>query len=93
MRTDDLLEAARELSIKERVRLARRLLDTVVENEDDGKDVEAAWRVEIERRVKQVREGRAGLEDTATVLRELEAELAAGRRRARRTEKPRSRIK
>jgi putative addiction module component (TIGR02574 family) len=89
MRADQVFEAALELPTKDRVRLARRLLDTLVVEDDDDVDVEQAWRKEIERRVREVREGSVELEDTEAVLRELDAELAAGRRRKSAGKQPR----
>lgn len=91
MRTDELLAAAIKLPHRERVRLARELLDTLVEVEERGESVQEAWLVEIDRRVKEIREGRVKLEDTETVLQELESELGIARKRTPRKQHRRAR--
>jgi hypothetical protein len=84
MRTEDLLAAALDLPTKERARLAHELLVSL--DDDEGEPDpgwEEAWCVEIERRLRDVREGKAVLEDGPTVLREIEAELDASSRTKR----------
>jgi putative addiction module component (TIGR02574 family) len=54
----DVLEAALKLNPEERERLADALRDSL-EHGDDDSSVERAWEEEIERRCKEVDDGRA----------------------------------
>lgn len=52
-----VLEDALALPPKERARIAHRLLDSLDDADEDPAEVEAAWAVEIERRVAEVESG------------------------------------
>lgn len=77
MSSDDLLPAALALSVKERAKLARDLLESL--REVDEGDVEGAWIEEIDRRAEQVENGTAKLVDWESARDEI-----AGRLKARR---------
>lgn len=68
-----LLEQALSLPIDERAALVRELEASLHGPADDPEFVEAAWRDEIGRRIREIDEGTAELFDGATVLRELRA--------------------
>jgi hypothetical protein len=72
---DEVLEAALSLPKRERMRIARNLL----ENIEDEAEPDAGW--EGERRLAEVRGGKVKLEDPAVVLKELRTEPAARRKR------------
>jgi putative addiction module component (TIGR02574 family) len=96
--SDEILQAALGLSTRERMRIARNLLESIEDEAEPDPGWEEAWRVEIERRMSEVRDGTAVLEDSATVLKELRAELAARRKNSATaptatTKKPRRRSK
>ena len=55
MSTDDLLAEALRLPRRERARVAEELLSSL---EEPGEDVAAAWAAELERRSREVAEGR-----------------------------------
>ena len=80
MSTDDVLVEALRLSRRDRVRVAEELLSSLEEPEDE---VAAAWAGELERRSRDVSEGRAQTTDWATARAEILSELE--QRRARRT--------
>ncbi len=80
--TEAILKNALALSTRDRVRLARKLLASIEEDAEPGEPAaewEEAWRVEIERRIAEVRDGTVETEDPTLVIRELRAELAARR--------------
>lgn len=79
--SDEILQAALGLPTRERMRIARNLLESIEDEADADEGWEDAWRVEIERRLAEVRDGTAKLEDPATVVKELRAELAARRKK------------
>ncbi|MBI3725589.1 addiction module protein [bacterium] len=55
----ELLERALKLPVKERGKLAKRLLESCDEEEtEDPAEVEKAWAEEIKRRVREIDEGR-----------------------------------
>ena len=56
---DELTERARALTPEERARLAENLLSSI--EAEPQSDVEAAWDLEIQRRVDETRSGRAVL--------------------------------
>jgi hypothetical protein len=72
---DDLLAAALSLPTEERARIAHELLVSL----DEGSDENAAeaWLTEIMRRLKEVDDGTAVLEDWALVLERLAKRWAA----------------
>ena len=65
-RRHDLLKDALELPLDERAELASDLLASLDEGAEE--EIEAAWAAEIERRVRDVREGRVDSTDWRTVL-------------------------
>lgn len=66
-----------ELPTGERARFAQELIASLDDDTERGdSEVQAAWQVEITKRIADVREGRVALEDGEAVLEELEAELA-----------------
>jgi putative addiction module component (TIGR02574 family) len=95
---DEVLQAALGLPKRERMRIARNLLESIEDEAEPDEGWEEAWRIEIERRLAEVRDGTAKLEDPATVVRELRAGLAARRKKTgavnrTATKKPRRRSK
>ena len=80
MSTDDVLVEALRLSRRDRVRVAQELLSSLEEPDDR---VAAAWAGELERRARDVAEGRVQTVDWETARAEIVKEL--GQRRARRT--------
>lgn len=80
---ESLLEQALQLPDAERGKLAMQLLRTLEPDDEDevtGVEWEAAWSVEIERRVREVDDGSAELLDGDEVLAEARAWLDAQRR-------------
>jgi len=77
MSTDELLAEALRLSRAERARVAEELLSSLEEPADD---VAAAWATELERRSREVAEGRVQTVPWETVRTEILKEL--GQRRA-----------
>jgi putative addiction module component (TIGR02574 family) len=74
--TQELLAAALSLPEDQRAELARNLLDSL----DDGQDLspdewKAAWSDEIERRVHEIRTGKADLIDGDEALRQVRDRL------------------
>ena len=69
-----LLEEALQLPTKERAKLAARLLESLDadDSDEDPTQVARAWEVEIERRVREVDEGKADLVPWDAFRRELE---------------------
>ena len=80
MSTDDLVAEALRLPRPERARVAEELLSSLEEPDDE---VAAAWAAELERRSRDVAEGRVQTVDWETVRTEVVRELE--QRRARRT--------
>ena len=80
MFTDELLVEALRLSRRERARVAEELLASLEEPDDE---VAAAWAGELERRSRDVAEGRVQTTDWETARDEIVRELE--QRRARRT--------
>lgn len=72
---DRLFQQALELPDDERGELAARLLGSLdpVGEELTGATWEAAWAVEIDRRVREIRSGQVALADGADVLAEIHA--------------------
>jgi len=67
MGSDEILPAALALSVNERAKLARELLESL--HEDADADVAAAWVEEIEHRAREVENGVAKLVDWSTAPR------------------------
>ena len=80
MSTDELLVEALRLPRRERARVAEQLLSSVEEPDDH---VATAWAIELERRSRDVAEGRVQATDWDTARAEILKEL--DERRARRT--------
>ena len=80
MSTDKLLAEALRLSRAERARVAEELLSSLEEPDDE---VAAAWATELERRSREVAEGRVQTTGWTTVRNEILKELE--QRRAGRT--------
>lgn len=72
---DQLLVQALELDEYERGELACRLIDSLDEPFDDAAEVEAAWNVELERRLKEVEDGTVELIPADVAMRKLREEL------------------
>lgn len=80
MSTDEVLVEALRLSRRDRARVAEELLSSLEEPDDQ---VAAAWAGELERRSRDVAEGRVQTVDWETARTEILKELVE--RRARRT--------
>jgi putative addiction module component (TIGR02574 family) len=80
MSTDELLAEALRLSRRERARVAEELLSSLEEPDDE---VAAAWATELERRSREVADGRVQTVGWETVRTEILKELE--QRRAGRT--------
>lgn len=79
----ELIEAGRELTPLERVKLADELLDSVEETDESDPEVDAAWQAEFRRRLDDVESGRVQLVDgpeTMRIARERIAERRATHR-------------
>ena len=76
-----LLKAALKLSPKERAAFAGSLLESLEEPSDPG--AEAAWEIEIARRVKDIDDGKVKLIPWSTVRRRLFSKLAPRRHDSR----------
>lgn len=78
MSTDELLAEALRLSRRERARVAEELLSSL---EEADEDVAAAWAAELERRSREVAEGRVQTipweSARAEILKELEQRRAS----------------
>ena len=84
MAMQDVLDAALKLPLEERRELLNRIYESICDVEDDGAEANfeyaAEWTAEIDRRVTEIREGRAKLvswEDTMTRMRAIVEEAAA----------------
>ena len=80
MSTDELLAEALRLPRRERAKVAQELLSSLEEPTDD---VAAAWAAELERRSREIAEGRVQPVPWETVRAEILSELE--QRRARRS--------
>ena len=80
MSTDELLAQVLQLPRQERVRVAEELLSSLEEADDE--EVAAAWAPELERRSREVAEGKVQTVDWGTARMEILRELED--RRARR---------
>ena len=78
---EEVRDQAMELSVEERSWLAEQLWDSARTAEE--REIDAAWAVEIERRVKEIEDGTAVLIPAEEVLRELKAKYKTPRRRTR----------
>lgn len=76
---EDVRDAALELSAEERSWLAEQLFDSARTARE--REIEAAWIVEVERRVQSIEDGTAELVPGEEVFRELRAKYAAPTRR------------
>jgi putative addiction module component (TIGR02574 family) len=70
---DSVLDAALKLPEKERARVAAELVASLDGEPEDG--VEAAWAVEVERRIAEVERGDASLVPWEQVREEVKADL------------------
>jgi len=68
----DIANAALALPAQARAMLAEDLLASL---ESSPEEIEEAWRIEIERRVKEIREGKVELIPGDQVMQELRAQL------------------
>ena len=73
--TKDVRALALELPLPERAELARDLLASLDEPFDDPAKVEAAWLAEVERRLKEVDDGKATLVEWDEVRAEVLSRL------------------
>jgi putative addiction module component (TIGR02574 family) len=79
---DKIRDAAMELSVEERSWLAEQLWSSA--RTEHEQEIDRAWMVEVERRLKSIEDGSAELIPAEEVFRELRAKYAApGRRRSR----------
>jgi hypothetical protein len=78
---EKLIEEARALTPDERWRVMEELIALDEGADEDPAAVEAAWTVEIARRVQEVREGKAELHDARAVLAEARAIIETHRKR------------
>jgi putative addiction module component (TIGR02574 family) len=73
MSTETLLESVLKLPERERARIAAELIASL-DGEPEA-DVEAAWLVEIDQRIKDVDEGRVKLRDWSDVKADVQSAL------------------
>jgi len=59
MTKSQILKAAKGLEVDDRIDVAEALLETI--RSDEQRDIDRAWEEEIERRIKEVKEGRVRL--------------------------------
>ena len=64
------------LSVQERVELARYLIESLDDDIDEDEDAEAAWDVELARRLAEVEQGIVKGEPAAKVFAELRAKYS-----------------
>jgi putative addiction module component (TIGR02574 family) len=76
---EKIRDAALELSVEERSWLAEQLWDSARTAKE--REIDEAWMVEVERRVKSIEDGTAELIPAEQVFRELRAKYAAPTRR------------
>lgn len=77
MSRDTILAQALQLPPEERADVAKRLIDSLDDAEEEG--VEAAWLAEVERRLQDVDRGTAKLETWDAVRARIAARLHASR--------------
>lgn len=82
-RFEKLRDAALELPVEERSWLAEQLWDSARTARE--REIDAAWMVEVERRLQEIEDGTATLIPAEEVFRELRAKDAPRRRRSRRS--------
>jgi len=80
-KSESLRDEALKLSIEERGWLADQLWESTRTARE--REIDAAWAVEIERRLKSIENGTAKLIPADEVFRELKAKYGARRRRSR----------
>lgn len=78
----ELLDRVLALPVEERAEVAARVLESLDEGHDDPVAVERAWREEIGRRVREIREGKVKAIPADEVLAHARETLARNRRRA-----------
>lgn len=81
MAIEAVLDEALKLPDQERAELVARLLDSLEDSDVVEPGHEAAWTEVIDRRVQEVREGRAKLIDADVTMARLRAVVASARRR------------
>ncbi|HET6890243.1 MAG TPA: addiction module protein [Pyrinomonadaceae bacterium] len=69
---DEIKNAALELPFEARAKLVGEILNSL---ESSQEEIDAAWRAEIERRVKEIEKGEVELIPGAQVMRELRNQL------------------
>jgi putative addiction module component (TIGR02574 family) len=79
----DLIEAARELAPADRVRLADAVMASVEGDAAIDPVLDAAWQVELRRRISDIENGRVELVDGRETMRVARERIAARSRRAR----------
>ena len=82
--TEQVLQQALRLSQRERAALVAELLRTLDDEGDEGltqEEWEEAWSAEIDRRVREIREGKAELIDGDEALERVRAGLKPNRRK------------
>jgi putative addiction module component (TIGR02574 family) len=77
----ELLEAARQLPVDQRILLANSLWDSVDPGDDEGVEIEAAWGEEIKRRLDEIDTGAVELVPLEDVLSRMDARIVAKQRR------------
>lgn len=84
MTIDVVIEQALKLSVEERTELVKRLLDSLDEATPADPDREAAWTEVLDRRLREIRQGRVETIDAAEVIARARAAArrqTTGRRR------------
>lgn len=79
MSSDEILPEALALSVKERAKLARELLESLHDADEGDVDVDAAWVGEIDRRAREVEDGTAKLVDWESVRDQIAQRLKSRR--------------
>lgn len=79
----DLIEAARELAPADRVRHADAVMASVEGDAAIDPVLDAAWQVELRRRISDIENGRVELVDGRETMRVARERIAARSRRAR----------
>ncbi|WP_206447656.1 addiction module protein [Agrococcus sp. KRD186] len=79
----DLIEAARELAPADRVRLADAVMASVEGDAAIDPVLDAAWQVDLRRRISDIENGRVELVDGRETMRVARERIAARSRRAR----------
>jgi putative addiction module component (TIGR02574 family) len=73
MATEDLLDEALKLSVKDRTRIVEALIKSLDDDGEDSSDVEQAWAVEITRRARRALKGATSGKDWDAAVRRIEA--------------------